>query len=136
MDPHGVVRAQHGDGRAEVDALGATRDRGEHDLGRRDRELVPVVLADAEEIQTEPVGQFRLRDDVAQHLRLRERFAVRAEGHVAERVQSELESARHPPPPSIRSMRPHPRCWNRTLTETIPPGAARRGECPERCARS
>ena len=43
----------------------------EHDLGRRDRELVAVVLADAEEVEAEPVGEHRLLDDVAQHLRVR-----------------------------------------------------------------
>ena len=44
-------------------------DRGEHDLGRRDREVVAVVLADAEEVEAELVGEHGLVDDVADDLR-------------------------------------------------------------------
>ena len=57
---HRVVGAEHRHRRAEVDALGAAGDRGEHDLGRRDGEVVAVVLADAEEVEAELVGQHGL----------------------------------------------------------------------------
>ena len=97
--PHGVVGAQHGDRRAEVDALGAPGDRGEHDLGRRHGELVAVVLADAEEVEAEPVGEHRLLDDVAQHLRVRQRRPVGSRRHVAEGVESEFVALSHRPVP-------------------------------------
>ena len=51
--PHRVVRAQHGDGGAQADALGAAGDRGQHDLGRRDGEVVAVVLPDPEEVDAD-----------------------------------------------------------------------------------
>ena len=47
-DPHRIVRAEHGDRGAEPDPLGPAGDRGEHDLRGGDREVVAVVLADAE----------------------------------------------------------------------------------------
>ena len=77
-------------------------DRREHHLGRRDRELVAVVLADAEEVEPEPVGEHGLLDHVAQHLRVRQRRAVGADGHVAEGVESEFVALSHCPAPSPR----------------------------------
>ena len=78
-DPHRVVGAEHGDGGAEPDALGPAGDRGEHDLGRRDREVVAVVLAEAEDVDADRVGEHGLLDDVADHLGVRQQRAVRAE---------------------------------------------------------
>ena len=43
-------------GRAEAHPLGARGDRGEHDLGRRNREVGPVVLAHPEEVHPDPIG--------------------------------------------------------------------------------
>ena len=76
-DAHGIVRAQHRDGRAEVDAARLPGDRGEHHVRRRDREVVAVVLADAEEVEPDPIGQDALGDDVADDLRLRKQDAPR-----------------------------------------------------------
>ena len=72
-----IIRAQYRHRRAEPDPLGACGDRREHDLGRGDREISPVVLAKADEVDAELVGQHRLVDDVADHLRMRQRGAGR-----------------------------------------------------------
>ena len=54
-----------------------------------------MVLADAEEVDAELVGQHRLLDDVADHLRLRQQRPVGVHGDVAERVQPELQFPCH-----------------------------------------
>ncbi len=46
---------------------------GQHDVRGGDRVVVPVVLAHAEGVQADPVGQHGLLDDVAEHLGVRER---------------------------------------------------------------
>ena len=43
--------------------------RGEHHLGRGDGEIGPVMLADADEVDAEFVGQHRFVDEVADDLR-------------------------------------------------------------------
>ncbi len=96
-DPHRIVRAQHGHGRAEPDAARPPRDRGQHDVGGGDGEVVAVVLAHAEEVEPDLVGQHALGDHVADHLRLREARAVGVDGDVAERVQAEEQIHRHIP---------------------------------------
>ena len=49
----------------------APGDRREHHLGRRDREVASVVLADAKSVEAELIGQHGFLDDVAKHLGLR-----------------------------------------------------------------
>ena len=71
---------------------GSAGDRGEHDLGRGDREVAAMVLANAEGVDAHLVGEDRFVDDVAQHLRLRSKRAVGDRGDVAEGIQSELEA--------------------------------------------
>ena len=66
----GVIRAEHGHRRPEEDALGSAGDRREHDLGRGDGKVAAMVLADAEGVDADLVGEDRFLDDVAQHLRL------------------------------------------------------------------
>jgi hypothetical protein len=48
--------------------LVSARDRRQHHLGRGDREVGAMVLADAEEIDADLVGQHALGDDVADDL--------------------------------------------------------------------
>ena len=48
--------------------FGARRRRGEHDRRRRDGEVGPVVLADAEDVEPDLVGQLDLLEQVAQPL--------------------------------------------------------------------
>ena len=90
-DPHRVVRAEDGHRRPQVDPLGLAGDGCQHDLRRRDREVLAVVLADAEEVEPEAVGQDRFLDDVAEDLGMRQRLSVAPERDVAERVEPELE---------------------------------------------
>ena len=52
----------------QADALRARGRRGEHDGGRGDREVGPVVLADAEDVEAELVGELDLLEQVAQPL--------------------------------------------------------------------
>ena len=51
-----------------------------------------MVLADAEEVHAQPVGQLGLGDHVAEDLRVREEAAVGVRGHVAEGVEAQLDS--------------------------------------------
>ena len=55
----------------------------------------PVVLADAEGVDAERVGEDALLDHVADDLRLRQQAAVRPEGDVAECIEAELKFLRH-----------------------------------------
>ena len=74
-----------------MDAPGARRDCGEHGLGRGDREIGTVVFAEADEVEAELVGQHGFVDDVADHLRVRERLPCAVLGDVAKGIQSELK---------------------------------------------
>ena len=56
------------DGAGEADALGARGGGGEHDGGRRDGEVGAVVLADAEDVEADLVGELDLLDQVAEAL--------------------------------------------------------------------
>ena len=67
-DAHRVVRAEHGDRAGQPDPLGARGRRGQDDRRRGDREVGPMVLADAEDVQPDLVGQLDLLDQVAQPL--------------------------------------------------------------------
>ena len=91
VDADRVVGAEHRDGGAEADALGAAGDGGEHDLRRADGEVRAVVLAHAEEVDADLVGQLGLRDDVAEDLGVRLGAAVGVDGDVAEGVEAEFE---------------------------------------------
>ena len=90
-----IVRRQHRHGGAEPDAPRAARDRRQHHVRSRDREVGAVMLADADGIDADLVGEDRLLDQVADHLRGMQRFAVRARGDVAEGVEAELDCAAH-----------------------------------------
>ena len=94
-DADWVVRAQHGDGRAETDAAGLGGDACQHHFGRRDSEVVAVMLADADEVDAHLVGQHAFGDHVAQHLRLGLQFALEVDGDVAEGIEAEFELFRH-----------------------------------------
>jgi hypothetical protein len=54
-----------------------------------------VVFAYADGIDANLVGKHRLLDQVADHLRSRQRLAVRSVGDVAERVEAEFEDLIH-----------------------------------------
>ena len=67
-DADRVVGAEHGDGAREPDRFRARRGRREHDGRRRDGEVRPVVLADAEDVQPDLVGELHLLEQVVQAL--------------------------------------------------------------------
>ena len=91
VDPDGVVGAEDGDGGAEPDPLGAAGDGREQDLGGADGEVGAVVLADAEEVHADPVGQLGLGDDVAEDPRVGQQAAVGVRGDVAEGVEAQFD---------------------------------------------
>ena len=64
----GSSELMHRDGAGEADALGARGRRGQHDGGRGDGEVGAVVLADAEDVEADLVGELDLLDQVAQAL--------------------------------------------------------------------
>ena len=104
-DADRVVRAEHGHRGSEPDALRPRCRRSEDHLRRGDREVGPMMLADAEECDAEFIGQRRLVDDLANDLRLRRQVARPGARHIPERVEAELnDGRRHPdfsrPPPS------------------------------------
>jgi len=65
---HGIVGTEDGDRRAEADAGGARCDRGEDQVASRHREVVGVVLTDAEEVDADLLGEDALFDDVPNRL--------------------------------------------------------------------
>ena len=78
-----------------MNALGTPGDGRKHDFGRRHGEVGAMVLADAEGIDAQLVGQHRLLDHVADHLRLRQELAVGCGGNIAERVEPKFELLCH-----------------------------------------
>ncbi len=59
-DAHRVGRAEDGDGARKPDALGLDGGRTQHDRGGGHEEVGPVVLADAEHVEPELVGELDL----------------------------------------------------------------------------
>ncbi len=94
-DPDRVVGAEHGDRRAEPDPLGAAGDRGQDHFRSRHGEVVAMMLADADEVDPDGIGEDGLLDDVADDLRLGQAPAVRVDGDVAEGVEPEFEMLIH-----------------------------------------
>ena len=66
VDAYRIVRRQHRDGAGQPDALGARRGRGERDGRRRDRIVRPVMLAEAEHVEADPVGELDLLQNVGE----------------------------------------------------------------------
>jgi hypothetical protein len=80
-----------------VHAGRACRDRAEHDVGRRHREVTGVMLADAEEVSADLLGQDSLLDDVPDRLGMRERPVGLVMRDVAEGVEPKDEWLVHVP---------------------------------------
>ena len=88
---HRIVRAEHADGARQPDVLRALGHCREGDRRRRDGEVRAVVLADAEDVEPDLVGERRLLDQVAQALRGRHRPARdRVGGELREGVEAEF----------------------------------------------
>ena len=91
IDPNGVVGAEHGDGGAELHPLGAAGDGREQHLGGADREIRAMVLAHAEEVHADPVGQLGFGNDVPEDARMGQKAATGVRGDVAEGVQAQFD---------------------------------------------
>ena len=65
-DAHRIIGAEHGDGGAEENPGRPGGDRAEDDLGRRDRKVAAMMLADAEGVEPDLVGEHGFGNDVAQ----------------------------------------------------------------------
>jgi hypothetical protein len=87
--PDRVVRAQHRHAGREPDAGGPAGDAGQDRLGRGDRVLGPVVLADRDDVDAELVGEYRLLDDLPDGGAVRQQPPGVVLGHVAESVETE-----------------------------------------------
>jgi hypothetical protein len=94
-DADGIVGAEHDHCRAEMNSGRARGDGGENDVAGGHREVVGVVLADAEEVDADPVGEHALVDEDADRFRVRQRSAGLVVDQVAERVEAEHERERH-----------------------------------------
>ena len=78
-----------------MDPLGPRCDRGEHRLGRRNREIVAVMFAEPDEIQAHLIGEHAFLDHVADHLGLGQERSALVDGNVAERVEAEFDAVAH-----------------------------------------
>jgi hypothetical protein len=87
---NGIVGREHRHRRAEQDPRGAPGDGREHHFGCRDGEIRTMVLADAEGIDAEPVGQHRLLDHLADDLGVAVKAAIGAGGDIAECIEPEF----------------------------------------------
>jgi hypothetical protein len=72
-----------------VDPSGARRDGGEHNVTGRHREVVGVVLADAEEVDPDLFCQDALLHYIANRLSVRHGLAVGRVGTVPEGIEPE-----------------------------------------------
>jgi hypothetical protein len=54
---HRIVRAEHAYRAREADLIGAFRGGREHDRGGRHGEVRPVMLANAEDVEPDLIGQ-------------------------------------------------------------------------------
>ena len=79
-DADGVVRAEHRDRARQADALRARGRGAEHDGRRRHGEVGAVVLADAEDVEADLVGELDLLHQVAQALLRADRPPVAGSG--------------------------------------------------------
>src|ERR1700733_3548704 len=72
-----------------MDFLGAARDRGEHPLPSRHREVVGVMLANPKEVHADLFGEDAFFGHVADRLGVRQRLTVGVAVAVAEGVEPE-----------------------------------------------
>ena len=93
-DADGVIGAEHGHGGSEPDVLGPGCGGGQEHLGGRDGEVPAVVLPHAKGVESDVVRQFRLLQQLPQHLRMRHRVPVRVDADVAESVQAQQDLPR------------------------------------------
>ncbi len=91
VHPNRVIRAEDGDGGPEFQTLGTAGDGREQHLWGADREIRAMVLAHAEEVHAEPVGQLGFGDDVPEDARVGQETAFGVRGDVAEGIQAQFD---------------------------------------------
>jgi hypothetical protein len=137
VHPDRVVGAEDRDAGAEPDPLGASGDRGQHDVGGGDREVGPVVLAEADVVHADPVGQHGLLDHLAEHLGRVDGGSAVLERDVAEGVETERGPRTGTEAGEVHAREPRPARWGppRTTTDrersATPPQAWCRGPRPQ-----
>src|SRR5207253_7708546 len=91
----GVVGAEHADGARQADARGASGSSGQHDSRRRYDELGAVMLAHAEDVQPDLIGELDLLEEPADPLLRADRpTGLWVGGSLAEAVDAELHEAK------------------------------------------
>ena len=99
-----VVGAEHGDGAGQPDALRTRGDRRQHHGGRRDREVGPVVLADAEDVEADLVRELGLFENLTQSLLRGDRATrLRVEARIREGEDADLHHGVLPAPTAAES---------------------------------
>ena len=78
-----------------MNALGARGDAGKDDFRSGHREVGPVMLTDADEIDACLIGKDPLIDEIADDLRGRKRLVVGTGGDVAKCIDAEFELLGH-----------------------------------------
>ena len=68
-DAHGVVRAQHRHRGPESNPVRSSGDGGEHDVGTGDRKIFAMMFAEADDVDTDTVGEHGLVDHLPDDLR-------------------------------------------------------------------
>ena len=93
-DADRIVRADDVDGTREPDVAGASRSGTEHDRRRGDDVVRAMVLADAEDLEPQPVGELDLLEEIAHPLAGRHLPAcLRIGCQLTEGVDTELHRA-------------------------------------------
>ena len=77
VDAHRIVGRKHRDGARQADAFRARRAGRERDRGRRDGVVRPVMLAEAEHVEPDPVGELDLLHEIGEGLVETDRLAGR-----------------------------------------------------------
>ena len=68
IDADRIVRRQHRDRAREANAFGARGCRGKRHGRRRHRVVRPMMLAEAEHVEADPIGEFDLLHDIGEAL--------------------------------------------------------------------
>jgi hypothetical protein len=100
-----IIRTEHRDSRAQSYAFRSPGNRGKNHLRRGYGEIGAMMLAEADEIDAQFVGEDGFVDDVADNLRVSLRISILADGNVAERVETQFKNIAHSSPFLIKQMR-------------------------------
>ncbi len=101
-------------------------DGREDDFGCGDGEVIPMMFANAEEIEPDLIGERALLDDVTERCGLRQLLPMVIDSDISKRVETQFNRLRHLGALSLeveagsRSRNPpelgRVRCWSRSMT--------------------